>query len=59
MSHNMNMFITDSLKVTEVINRKNYFILITRKASFKLLKYSGKCKTYNYAFKNKAAFHSH
>lgn len=53
------MFIIDSVKVTEAIIRENYFILITRKVSFKLLKYSGKCKTYNYAFKNKAAFHSH
>ena len=30
----MNMFITDSLKL---IFRKNYFLLITRKTSFKLL----------------------
>lgn len=46
----MNMFIIDSLKVTEAIITENYFIFITRTASFKLLKYSGKCKTYNYIF---------
>lgn len=56
MSYHMNFFIIDSLEVIEVIIRENYFILITRKVSFKLL--NGKGKTYNYAFKNKAAFHS-